>query len=56
MKVSIIVTNYNYGRFIPRCLRSCLSQNFENKDYEILVIDDNSSDNSIKNLEQFKKI
>ena len=55
MKVSIIVTNYNYGRFIPRCLRSCLSQNFENKDYEILVIDDNSSDNSIKNLEHFKK-
>ena len=56
MKVSIIVTNYNYGRFIPRCLRSCLSQNFENKDYEILVIDDNSSDNSIKSPNTLKNI
>jgi glycosyltransferase involved in cell wall biosynthesis len=55
MKVSIIVTNYNYGKFISRCLRSCISQNFEKKDYEIIVVDDNSTDESLKILSSFKK-
>lgn len=54
MKISIIVTNFNYGKYISRCLRSCLSQNFEKRDYEIIVVDDNSTDNSLKNLNYFK--
>ena len=28
MKVSIIVTNFNYGKYIDRCIRSCLNQNY----------------------------
>ena len=52
MKVSIIVTNYNYGKFISRCLRSCISQNFEKKDYEIIVVDDNLH---MQNVEANKK-
>ena len=49
--VSIIVTNYNYGKFLHRCLRSCFSQKF--LDYEVLVIDDFSTDNSIEILQPF---
>lgn len=47
MKVSVIVTNYNYDKWIRRCIRSLLNQNFNN--YEIIIIDDYSTDNS-KNI------
>ena len=36
--VSIIVTNYNYEKYIARCIRSCLSQN--NVKTEVIVVDD----------------
>ena len=36
--VSIIVTNYNYEKFLNRCLRSCMGQ--KNIDFEIILIDD----------------
>ena len=44
MKVSVIVTNFNYDKWLRRCLRSLLNQNFTN--YEIIVVDDLSADNS----------
>ena len=46
MEISIIVTNYNYGRFLPRCIRSLLTQSYHRDEYEIIVIDDCSTDNS----------
>jgi len=46
MEVSVIVTNYNYGRFLPRCIRSLLTQSYHSDEYEIIVIDDCSTDNS----------
>ncbi len=51
--VSIIVTNYNYGKFLPRCLRSCLSQ--FNVNHEVVVVDDCSTDDSMKKIEPFLK-
>jgi len=36
--VSIIVTNYNYEKFLNRCLRSCVSQ--KNTNFEVIIIDD----------------
>lgn len=50
-EVSIIITNYNYGKFISRCLRSCLDQ--KNVNHEIIVVDDNSSDNSDEVIKPF---
>ena len=62
MKVSIIITNYNYGRYLERCIRSCLNQNLNNlgtsslnRGYEIIVVDDNSTDNSKKIIKKFSK-
>ena len=43
--VSIIITNYNYGKFIARSIRSCLNQSIAAKT-EVIVVDDASSDNS----------
>lgn len=53
MKISIIITNFNYGKYITRCLRSCVSQNFIKKDYEIIIVDDLSSDKSKKIIKNF---
>ena len=55
MKVSIVVTSYNYGLYIERCLRSCLSQNFNTKNYEVIVVDDASTDHTLSIIEKYKK-
>ncbi|MCX5590209.1 glycosyltransferase family 2 protein [Alcaligenes endophyticus] len=44
MKFSIIIPLYNVERFIDRCLISCKNQTYKN--YEIIIIDDKSTDNS----------
>ena len=49
--ISIIVTNYNYSKYIQRCLRSCINQKYVNHD--VIVVDDCSTDNSIEKLSPF---
>tara|TARA_Y100001970_G_C14211661_1_gene847290 strand:+ start:641 stop:1264 length:624 start_codon:yes stop_codon:yes gene_type:complete len=51
--VSIIITNYNYGRYIARCIRSCLNQT--NVNSEVIIVDDCSTDDSLKYIEPFLK-
>ena len=51
--VSIIITNYNYDKFLARCVRSCLAQKYI--DVEVVVVDDCSTDNSLEVLKPFKK-
>ncbi|MFN6962560.1 MAG: glycosyltransferase family 2 protein [Pyrinomonadaceae bacterium] len=50
-KVSAIIPNYNYSRFIAEAVSSALSQTHE--DIEVIVVDDGSTDDSLKVLEQF---
>jgi len=50
--VSIIITNYNYGKYLSRCIRSCLAQ--KNSNIEVIVVDDCSTDHSIDVLSTFK--
>lgn len=42
--VSIIITNYNYARYLRDAVESALSQTYERK--EIIVVDDGSTDDS----------
>ena len=43
--ISVIVTSYNYARFITETLNSILAQTYKN--YEIIVVDDGSKDDSL---------
>lgn len=46
MKLSIIVPAFNVQKYIAACLDSLLDQNMDPSDYEIIVINDGSPDNS----------
>ena len=51
MKASIIVPCHNYGRYLERCLRSCLRQELiAREDFEIIVVDDASTDDTYERL------
>lgn len=50
-KVSIILPNYNHAPFLQKRIDSILSQTF--KDYELIVLDDASTDNSVAVIEPF---
>ena len=45
MDVSVCITAYNLEKYIQECLESVLNQDF-NGTYEIVICDDNSSDNT----------
>ena len=49
--ISIVITNYNYGKYLGRCIRSCLKQSAKN--FEIIVVDDKSTDNSREVISAF---
>jgi glycosyltransferase involved in cell wall biosynthesis len=50
-QVSIVVTCYNYGQFVAECLASIQNQTFP--DFEVIVVDDGSSDNSAEQVYPF---
>ena len=49
--VSVIIPMYNVENYIARCLESILSQTFQ--DYEVIIVDDCSSDNSYAVAESY---
>lgn len=49
-RVSVIVPNYNYARYLPERLRSILAQAIPL--YELIVLDDASTDNSVEVLQR----
>jgi glycosyltransferase involved in cell wall biosynthesis len=52
-KVSIVIPVYNKGNFIARSLESVLMQSYN--DYEIIVIDDGSTDDGLEIVQKFRE-
>ena len=52
--ISVLVPIFNQEKYIGRCLRSLLSQNYSKDLYEIIVINDGSVDRTSYALNLFK--
>lgn len=44
MKVSVIVPAYNAEKYIGQCIKALLNQAYRREDYEVIVVDDGSTD------------
>ena len=53
-KVSIILPNFNSEKTIEKTIKSILNQSYKN--WELIIVDDNSSIKTKKILSKFKKI
>lgn len=52
-KFSIIIPNYNEKLYIRRCLDSIFKQTINKSNYEVIVIDDGSTDNSVDIINEY---
>jgi glycosyltransferase involved in cell wall biosynthesis len=44
--VSLIITTYNYAKYIERAVRSALDQSLGNEQYELIIVNDCSTDHT----------
>jgi glycosyltransferase involved in cell wall biosynthesis len=54
MKISVIIPNYNSGKYLGKCLDSVFRQTYQ--DFEVIVADGHSTDNSAEILKRFQKL
>ncbi len=52
--VSLIITTYNYAQYVERAIRSALDQSLDPSRYEIIVVNDASTDRTEDILENYK--
>ena len=52
VKYSFIVPVYNTKKYLKKCLDSLIKQTF--KDFEIIIVNDGSTDNSMEIIEKYK--
>lgn len=53
-KLSVIIPVYNTAAYLQKCLESIFQQSF--KDFEVICVDDGSTDNSLEILRQFPAV
>jgi len=53
MKFSLIIPVYNLEHYIERCLNSIVNQDMDSNEFEVIIINDGSTDNSIGIIEKY---
>ncbi|MBI4067694.1 glycosyltransferase family 2 protein, partial [Candidatus Gottesmanbacteria bacterium] len=56
LKLSIIIVNYNSAHFLKNCLLSLRHSTLPAKEYEIIIVDNNSKDNSLADAISIKDL
>ena len=57
MDISIIIVNYNVKEYIISCIESIYKHSKPNINFEIIIVDNNSEDDSVINIKKkFPKI
>ena len=54
VQISLIIPVFNGELYIEKCLISCLNQNIESSHYEIVIINDGSTDRTANIIDKFK--
>ena len=52
-KLSVVITAYNEEKNLPGCLTALINQTLPKDDFEILVVDNNSKDNTVEIAKSF---
>lgn len=53
--ITVIIAAYNRGNILGECLNSLLSQTISNKSFNVIIIDNNSTDNTQEILSTFSR-
>lgn len=52
-KISVVVAAYNEEKFLPKCLSAIFSQDFPKDEFEVIVVDNNSTDKTAEIAKKF---
>lgn len=56
IKISLILPVYNTAIFLEKCVRSCELQDLSQEEFEVIIVNDGSTDNSLKVATDLKSI
>lgn len=54
IEVSVLIPNFNYGKYIKQCIQSVINSDFDHAKLEIVIVDDASTDNSLEIIQEIK--
>lgn len=52
-KYSVIIPNYNHSKFLKKRIDSVVNQTY--RDFEVIILDDNSKDDSVRIINSYKQ-
>lgn len=54
IKISLVLPAYNVQKYIGKCIESCLNQDLNKNEYEIIIVNDGSTDSTLEIAQAYK--